>query len=246
MKNLFLAISSVAALSVSPVAAATLLHSYDFEGSGVMDGTGSVHGTLFGGATVAGGYLVLDGIDGYAELDGGIVPDSGDFSVAIRARQDSVQSGYFELISEPDNYSGIGQNFYIGGGETGEFRLGDQTHPGIGVDFPTDLLFHTYVLTSSLTEGTKLYLDGLLVYSDLDPTFSPIGTNTRFGRQYGGNQEYFHGVIDDIRIYSGVLTPEEAMEFPEPLPTPAVPVPAGLPLLVSALGLAAGLTRRKR
>ena len=35
------------------------------------------------------------------------------------------------------------------------------------------------------------------------------GTPTRLGRQFEPYLEYFHGKLDDFKVYSGVLTPSE-------------------------------------
>ncbi|MDP6564466.1 MAG: hypothetical protein QF578_06535 [Alphaproteobacteria bacterium] len=82
--------------------AAALIHHYDFNGAGVIDTVGGANGTLFGGASVSGGVLNLDGINDYVEMVGNKIVPTGTsaFTVSLDARQLSNQVGHRELISQ--------------------------------------------------------------------------------------------------------------------------------------------------
>jgi hypothetical protein len=216
--------------------AATLIHSYTF-GTAVTDGTGSENGTLYGGASVSGGVLNLDGADDYVEFGTNLIPGSGSFSVLISAKLIIAPTSYREILSQGSS----GNALYIGSEGGGGIRAGDQW-PGTGVNYPTDGEWHTFAFVRD--EGnsvTKFYLDGT-VYSHLLTT-NPAASETRFGRQYGGNSEYFAGQLDDVRIYSGALTDGEVVTLGSG--SESVPEPWSFGLTGAGL-LAVGLHHRRR
>lgn len=224
------------ALSVAfPAAAATLVHSYEFDVAGVVDSTGSINGSLFGDAFVSGGWLHLDGAGDYAELSGKIIPAGiASFSVEIRAQEVQRSSTFMELISQGFSQSAP-YGFYLGHDPSGNIRVSDR-YSATTVPFPTDLAPHTYLLTSSGASGTRLFIDGTLVFSQAGPIDTvATGANTRFGRQFDCCGEFFNGKIDYVRVYDGVKDPSSI--------TP-VPVPTSLPLLAGGV-IAIAAFRRK-
>lgn len=190
----------------TPARAAILLHEYLFDGAGVTDTAGSANGTLFGGATIGSGVLSLDGVNDYVEFGAKLVPTGlSAFSVTMDAKQLSRGPGFIEMISQGSSGP---SGFYIGHNPGGNFRFGDQ-HTVTGIPFPNDNLFHSYALTSDGL-GTNFYVDGFLVFtSGIQIGTTAIGSNTRLGRQFDPFGEFFHGNLDNVRIYSGALTAEE-------------------------------------
>lgn len=237
MRNLLLA--PLAALALAGAAdAQTLIHDYEFDGSGVTDSVGGVDGTLFGDASVSGGTLWLDGDGDYAQLAGAIFPFSGtDFSVYFAYKGHNAQPGtYTEVVSQD------GGSFYIGSDPGGNIRVSDAF--GVGSPFLTG--DHAFLMTNSTVNGTRLYIDGSLVFSSGGVVASnPYpGSLARFGRQYGGWSEYFQGGIDAVRVFDGVATWEQASAD-----VSGVPEPASWALMLGGFGLAGvslRATRRKR
>jgi hypothetical protein len=107
-----------------------------------------MHGTLYGGASTAGGILTSDGTDDYVQLSGYAIP-TGAFSITFNAASGGQGSGFTEIISQ--GRSGA-PGFYIGTYPWGHFRLGDLI--GTSISFPYDGRFHSYALTSG-PSGTR-------------------------------------------------------------------------------------------
>ncbi len=221
-------------LCAANVFAATLVHHYTFDGPGITDSVGTANATLLNGAILTSSRLNFDGIDDYAQFGEHIVPVAGSFSVAFFAQELSPKSYYSEIISQ--GFS-AGPGFYIGYDLAHNFRIGDGIQ-NTGLPFPSDGLVHHFAITAG--SDTRLYVDG-----SLRATFGPIsmtatGDHTRLGGQYDvvpNTPEPFHGNLDDLRIYSGILTQTE-------IATLAVPEPSTAMLLaLGALGL---LPRRSK
>ncbi len=222
--------------------AVVLTHHFAFDSPSVVDSVGTATGTLVNGATIAGGHLVLDGFNDYSELNQQIVPTDGSaFSVTLFAQQASVQIGnYVEIISQ--GVSGL-YGFYIGHNPNRKIRLTDQ-NLNTNIDFPSDGLFHLYTLTSGSGSGTQFYIDSTLAFTNalqLNPQSG--GTNTRFGKQFVPFSEYFHGSIDDARVYDGVLSSNDVSALRTSFDT-AVPEPTTLALLGFGI-MGIGYGRRK-
>ncbi|MGO8929940.1 MAG: LamG domain-containing protein [Limisphaerales bacterium] len=189
--------------------AATPLHHYSFENSAVTDSVGSANGTLLNGAVVQHGALNLDGISAYVEFSEPLIPVSDDFSVAFFARELSPTSDRAEVISQGRWF---GPGFYMGYyPPSRSVRLGDEWQE-TGVRFPGDGQWHHYALTVD-GNGSRFYVDGLLVTNSQTIHIAAGGNNTRLGRQYEPWPEYFHGAVAELWIYQGRLTAEEVAKL---------------------------------
>jgi hypothetical protein len=218
--------------------AATITHDYEFNGSAVTDSIGGVNGTLYGNASVGGGYLHLDGSGDYVEL-GAIIPSSTtDFSLFFSFINHAAQPGtYTEVVSQD------GGSFYVGSDPSGNIRVTD-AYTNTGVVFPSDGNAHAFLLTNS-NALSQLFIDGASVWSTAGPIASnpQIGSVARFGRQYGPHAEYFQGDIDAIRVFSGVATFAEASRSSI---SSAAPEPASWVMMLGGFGMLGATMRRRK
>lgn len=215
--------------------AAMLFHHYDFS-TGVIDLVGTANGTLIDNAHVAGGQLVLDGNGDYVQFANHLIPIAGSYSVALFGQRNLDQGTFTEMISQ--GYSG-GPGHYIGTDQGGNIRAGDQW-VATGVPFgPVGSLTH-YALVVDASGGgsTRLFVNGLNVASlPFAIVSTPLGSDTRLGAQFAPYGEFFNGVIDDVRIYDGALTPLEVAQLATPVPEPGTWAMLSLGLALSGIVL---------
>jgi hypothetical protein len=165
---------------------------------------GGANGVLVNGARVVGGALRLDGVDDFVQFNQKIVPTAGSYTVLVRFAQTTQQFAYTELISQ--GFSN-GAGFYIGHDPCRIIRATDGWME-TGVSFPSDGRFHQIALAVDAVAGrSRLYLDGRLSATlNLALRSTSAGNNTRFGRQFDPYSEFFHGAIDEIKVFSQSLS----------------------------------------
>ena len=237
MKMAMAAASALMALS-GAASAATVVHSYEFNGNAVTDSTGTLNGTMFGGATVAGGTLNLDGSNDYAQLSGKALDITQAYSVYVRFKTSGQNKGITEFVSQGS--SGL-PGFYLGTVGTST-RVTDYAAGGIGYDLPQDGAFHDILMTTG--SGTTVYIDGNTVFTSATDFFgaSNSGDDTKFGDQFYNYNEYFTGQIDRAKFFQGVATYAEATAAA----VGGVPEPASWALMLGGFGMLGVASRRRR
>lgn len=240
------ATSATAKLTVLPDPVA-LKHRYSFnETSGTVakDSVGTANGDLIGGASLNGGKVKLDGVDGYVNLPNGIVSSLGAngtielwysydgggawsrvFDLGTRVDgEDGTGNGLDYLFFTPKTGDGI-PRFYANfpdGGDTTVISL--PTYQAVGEE-------HSVAITYSYDGRTaRMYLDGVLVNSG--SATKPLSAlnddnNNWLGRSQFPSDPFFAGSINEFRLYTGALTAEQvAASFaagPNALPAAAAP-----------------------
>ena len=248
MSRLHRSLSAALVLVVcSTPAQAQLLHRYTFNGATeyAEDAIGNANGTLYTGATITGTYLHLEN-SGFVDFSTFLVPTGGTFTVSVFARANpGANPGIHELLSQGSS-NGIGPayGFYIGTGNSAYMRLTD-AWPNSPLAFIADGQFHNYTLTSNGSVA-KAYLDGTSVGTlNQQIGLGVTGSNTSFGRQFGGNGEYFQGDLDDISIYGTALYDGQVASLAAARIS-ATPEPASFVLFATGLtGLAIAHRRRR-
>jgi len=180
----------------------TLLHRFRFE-AGITDEVGTSVGTLLNGAQILNGALVTDGVDDYVQFNQDLVPGSGSMSVAFWAKPEDKKSVQ-EFISQG---SGGVNCFYIGrDGSTDQFRLGDKWQAsGVPYDNLIGAWHHIALVVDRSLGVTQFWIDGVLKATNSSAiSIAMGGTKTRLATQFCC-PEYYHGSIDDLQIFAGVL-----------------------------------------
>ncbi len=230
--SVFFAISAlIGLLSPRALSAQTLQHRYSFANN-ASDTVGAANGTLIGNAYITNGSLVLpgggdsDNPEGYVSLPNGLVSNCASITVECWLT-DIEGSVWAEAWCFGNSAAGPGQpptggTAYIsliphsGANDfRGAFNLtgGDEVDV-ISPNSPMPLNVEEYaVLTYDLASATaRLYLNGVQLASAAIPTnLSPANYGNTFnnwlGRDEFGGDPMFAGSIDELRIWSGAVSP---------------------------------------
>jgi hypothetical protein len=210
------------ALSFSSFCQTVLLGSYPFSGN-ADDASGNGNNGVVHGATITAGHFgnansayLFDGVDDYIDLGEDFVYTSHSFTVW--AKRDSSVGAILPgnvLVSKLNNgpyefmNSELSTNNVTIGSGTSWDGLGDTS----AIDYSD---WNSYIMTFNAgTSVVKLYINGELAdsavtngYVDVDSTPVAIGARP-YNTAAAGPTFFFTGAIDDVNIYSGVLTPRE-------------------------------------
>ncbi len=175
---------------------------------GTVAGDSSRHkndGTIYGDAKwtkgKSGGAIDFDGIDDYIDVGDLDLEDA--FSI----------SAWIKLSSFANNMI-VGKSF-----QTYEFFVSptgqlvanrnSSTPIRLQADLDTKRWYHL-VVTQNDTEGMVMYLDGSVIStnSDTSPT-NEDNASTKIGATGWTARDFFHGTIDEVRIYNRALTNKE-------------------------------------
>ncbi len=196
---------------------AVLQHRYSFAAN-ANDSVGNAHGTLQGTATVTGGKAVLDGQAGtYVDLPADIINIATNRAVTIEAWVDLVETPAWSRLFNFGNDGGSSEIYLAprGPGNGEQHRLSQNLSGGRTIDWIGGLSNTTAHLTCVIDPPTStlaIYLDGALEYARYDAAalLSLVSTNLAvLGRSLVAADAYLPGSIDEFRIYSGALSPQE-------------------------------------
>ncbi|MCK4811006.1 MAG: DUF11 domain-containing protein [Methanosarcinales archaeon] len=189
------------------------------EGSGsvLVDSSGNGNDGVIHGATwVEGKYgkaLSFDGRDDYVEIpdDKSLKFGTGDFSYSLWFKANSISSGHSnQLLCKRDN----GGNYEVQIDSNRKVR----TYSAGILDSTTIINHGTYYFVSIVRSNEKLYLyiNGMMESSTIIPQSANVNSNAPLciGRDLhrinkGAPEEYFMGIIDEVRIYNCALSAEE-------------------------------------
>jgi Concanavalin A-like lectin/glucanases superfamily/MBG domain/CARDB/PKD-like domain/Secretion system C-terminal sorting domain len=148
----------------------------------------------------SGNAISFDGVDDNITTPAYLIPTTGDFTVDFWVFNRS-NTGFREFISQ----GASGDAFYIGinNAGTGEMRGGDNWI-NTGAVLPLNKWTHV-AFTKAGTNAT-IFLNGIQAATQTGYTISAAGTQTLFGRQYGGLAEYPNASMDEVRIWNTALT----------------------------------------
>ncbi|UCE49318.1 MAG: LamG domain-containing protein [Phycisphaerales bacterium] len=180
-------------------------------GTTAVDSSGrGNHGTVLGGARWAGGYhggaLDFDGVDDFVDMGNppGLPSGAAPRSVCAWATTDNLAGGWKVIVGYGSPAGSQSNGFARNGTRLSGFGYGNDL---LVYDFwQTELWYHlclTYDGTTAI-----LYVNGEQVLSEAKEWNLNL-SRARIGRQVNDAAEFWDGLIDDVRIYNKVLTPEE-------------------------------------
>jgi hypothetical protein len=209
-------LSATNTLSVLDVPA-VLKHRYSFAAN-ANDSVGTAHGILHGSATISGGKAVLDGVYGtHIELPGPAINLPSYKAVTIEAWVDFGDVPSWSRLWDFGHDNATSEIYFAprGPGNGGRHRISQNIGGGRTTDWQGVFSNQTAQVTVVMDPPTgrmSLYKNGKLVYARYDAT-APLSliSNTMavIGRSLVAADQYMPGSIDEFRIYSGALTPEE-------------------------------------
>ncbi len=194
---------------------AGLVAQYKFEGN-LNDSVGSRHGTAAGDAKVVsdpvrGQVLSVDGNGDVVAVPYHAALNPEAFTVSLWAYPDSAGANYRSPVSSRDEPPQSGYIIYVAPTNVWQFWIGT----GIGWNNtagPAAQLDEWSHVTATYADGQKMfYIDGRLVAQGA----ATIRLNTQRPLRIGAGRNelapdyFFRGLIDDVRIYSRVLSAEE-------------------------------------
>ena len=209
----------------------SLAHRYSFNdaagSSTFVDSIGGANGSLNNAtagnpnsASLDGSQLQLDGTGGYALLPGGLISTNTSVTVEFWASVNADNIVWTRLFAFGDQTGGGGENTgldyspYVPGNYQ---NLNIQTPANSGyANNPTDLLgttnFHVTVVVNP-SNNQMYYYNGAAVVSTLNGNVPPLsGINDIYGligRSLYNDDPVLSGSINEFRIYSGVITPQQ-------------------------------------
>jgi len=250
-------LSVAAAVSAGLAQTNGLISRYSFNDGTANDSFGTAHGSLFNGANISGGQLILGGTGTGASVQhmsmpSGVIPTNST-QVTVLGWFTSTNSGVWGRLF--DFGSSTNNNFFFAPTTslTNTSRLyitqtgvAGAVGPAGGPNLNDN---REHMIAAVLSQPQNLiayYLDGALVGN------STLGSNTVNGLQafnnYIGRSQYsadpgFRGMVNELRIYNTALTAQE-ITTSYASGANVIPEPSALSLL--AVGLGVVLRRRRR
>jgi hypothetical protein len=196
---------------------AQLQHRYSFD-SNANDSAGNASGTLQGTAVVAGGKAVLDGqVGSYVELPADKINIATNKAVTIDVWADFGETPPWSRLFNFGADGGSSEIYFAprGPGNGEMHRLSQNIGGGQTIDWIgalSNASAHITCVIDPPSSTLAIYRDGVLEYAryDANASLSLVSTNLAvIGRSLVGADAYMPGAIDEFRIYSGALTPQE-------------------------------------
>lgn len=191
---------------------------YPFNGNANDSSVNHINGTLMNGPTYTTDHLdnpnsalLFDGIDDYVLSDSSLILDSlvEPFTITAWIRIDDWYTGIWAPMISKSNFSNV--QFRIVMANNSTYWLAPFSTCGAlqGVNLPPVNSWFYLTLIQDLN-NIYIYIDGTLTNSftcsDLIVTNNSPMT---VGNDPHGDNEYFNGAIDEVRIYKRLLLPDE-------------------------------------
>jgi len=190
-------------------------------GTPVLDSINGFNGTAFNGADTIGStcrYGQFDGENDYIEIPHYDDLNGNDALTYIAYIRPDSWSGVDQIMAKSVHGGGSGRAQMGIFSEHGVFKVRAETkdgREGISASLPTPL--GDWVHIAAVFNGTSLvlYQDGVLVASDTfsSTTLTQTTDALNISKRVGSSNYYFHGLIDDVRVYTSALSQQDVVEL---------------------------------
>ncbi|MGB2956414.1 MAG: LamG domain-containing protein, partial [Anaerolineales bacterium] len=188
------------------------------EGSGTtaVDYSGHEHHATIAGTGVFvtgydGGALDFDGKNVYIDMDDRIAEGTFTCTMWLKPRDIPYSSGFYSILHD-DVWNAGSCHVHL---RANTSLLNWEVNSGPNLSSTTvleeDEWYHFAVaIDADATGQGQLYVNGILEDTQPGGTGTPFLGPLNFGA-WTNNQRYYHGLMDDIRVYDKVLTQEEIL-----------------------------------
>ncbi|MHC4594948.1 MAG: LamG-like jellyroll fold domain-containing protein [Planctomycetota bacterium] len=192
-----------------------LVHHWTLDKDGT-DAVGGLNGTVQGPVVVPGmvdNGLLFDGQDDSVEFTDFVPPLRG--TIVLWLNASNVQSrGRF--LGSVDQFEAYVQNQIIA---NQLFSAGSLPNYIVSSTMlTTDTWYHVALIYDGMSHLQQIYINGQLDAEDMTADDPWGGGNFAFGHRAGQNQQFYNGILDDVRIYDHVLTQEEIQQLMKGVP----------------------------
>lgn len=200
----------------------------------LRDVTGGVHGVTGPGDSFSEGGLNLTGRTAGVELASDAVAAALSRSASVAFHMKTTQTGHADPWRAPglfgrDESGGTNDIFWGWLDETGRLRLSvgnlSSDNPGTASSQPVnDGQWHFVVMTrNAITGAQALFVDGVKTAGTGTAGVFGLGSPFKWLGQIEGNDEFFRGVLSNVRVFDRALSDTEAASL---LTQPAVRIAA--------------------
>ncbi|MCJ8295368.1 MAG: LamG domain-containing protein [Colwellia sp.] len=190
-------------------------------GNPVVDSVSGFNGIAFNGADTVGDqcrYGKFDGVDDYVEIPHDNLLNGSDALTYVAYIRADSWSGTNQILAKSVHGGGSGRAQMGLFSEGGVFKARAETLNG-RIDIQTSLPapLEDWVHVAVVFDGTSLtlYQDGVNVASDTFSVTTLVQTTDplNISKRVGTDQYYFHGLIDEVRVYRSALTHQEVIDL---------------------------------
>jgi len=209
-KKLIYLVCFVLVLSIAGNSSADLVLHWPLDGDAIDLSGNGYDGTVGGTANWVAGQIDLaldfDGTSTYIDLDDQVV--EGTFTLAMWLKpRDLPYSDGFYAVMHTDAWGAGSVHLHL---RANTSLLNADINSGPGVTSTTvlqeDEWYHCVItITNEGGNASNLYIDGVLEDTDTGGTGTPYLGPLNFGA-WNNSDRYYHGLMDDIRIYNYALS----------------------------------------
>ena len=150
--------------------------------------------------------LSFDGVNDFAQVNTNVVPSKGDFTVECWLFAPATTNQTRRALAQ-GNTNG---SFSIGYDSQNRVAIGT-VWANPGVPFPFDAWHHFAVVKAG--SNAFLYLDGALAATRGSTlAYPPQPGRFYMGSQYGGTNQFWRGMLDELRVWRVARTPAQIVE----------------------------------